>query len=1415
MRIIHLSDFHLDYDQIRRCEDLVGNLIEALTQVHQDKPIDVVVFSGDLIDCAGCNFPEPKMKNGFDKFEETVINPITKAIGLEKNRFVFTLGNHDIDQKADVKRVNTTLTKKLKDAAEVDRFINQKGVDAKIPRIAEYNKFRNDYWSRNKGDAELDFSTLQLAIKLNIDGLKVGFNCLNTAWRCYNSKTDIGTIVTGKSQITREHSFFSDCQLTFAVGHHLPSMMNSFESADLEKVMAANYEAGFFGHIHSDDGKLITRPQGSCFFFTAPGTLTWNISEKADFSNGFMVVDYEKADNYVEAQKYFQNVEEKFIRDNNYGDQGVWHKQLPGSTIMRTMANSLFLQKKDVQFYSNDKIRECIEELQKPENEIIHFVALSGMGKTRILREAYDDGKPRSNYYYCEFSDSSDVVLYEIDQLLADNREKDGVIVLDNCRNDLFLEVVKKRNSYGSRFRIICVNNEYYDRKGVASAATLQIELCPDDVRDIVNEYVDQNVPVLNGDTTVRDQIKHIADGFPGMANLLVNEFKASKDINVHMVDHLVTRLLKFDPNMSGNDKVAMQSMALFQPCPYLEPYRDAFKFIRENENITPLFGKTPQEKRHIFNQTINKYDNSLVEKTACWLNVRPFPLAVWLVGKWFEEDNDEERMAEIVEDIENQDRGIYQILRDGLYKRLEYMKDSADAQALIYRLTNGPRASFCNEKVVCSDLGSRLFLAMSSVNPVAIAHCLNTVLMPKSVDWAKENVDGEIRRNLVWALEKLCFDGNSYADASKVMALLALAENEKWGNNASGQFKQLFHIYLPGTEASLAGRIETLEYLKASGPEYQNLLLDCIDRAFDNGHFTRDGAGSKFGLERKTDYNPKTNKEIIDYWMACSRIMLQVLDDDSQAIDRVSKIIENHVTRWSMDGMLARLFPMIEQVAMIKGEEWGELYTAMKRIKPQRLSFYPKDFLNQYEEFKIKIRPKSFCQKLKDARLLIYNDFDTPIEQQIEKEKRIFQPLAEEFINERIYTSKREVQLIADDKEYNDIWFSSALQELMNEDQVRTVMNIFLSLIRENGGDAYRSSFLFRFCYVFKESESFQLLLRKVLEWGYDDLFMRLLAHCETNEMTSYTYMKKLIEEGGLSNEAPVAYLNYVGFAYQNQLCNLIKVFWKDYPKLSDDLMDFVVRHEYDREIFKDQETMSIIKELALRYQLKEDAKRNICEYSRCVAYMLEDYHDDVFAAKINRKLMKVLKRAFMRTYVEGIYPVLVRQYTSTIWKDFARAFKDKEYSLFLYQIKDEIGSGSGFGIGPLFQIDRKRLERLCLKYPDHAPYEMACMCPIFRYNPEKDKEEGSAFHDWVIWLLDNFGDQKDVLDGLHSNMCSFFWSGSVLPVLAQRRESLEKIAKHKRAEVRNWAELCLKEVDAEYTRENNREEYERLHYS
>ena len=110
MRIIHFSDFHLQGDQIDRADTLVARMLEAIVPLHRQKPVDLIVFSGDLIDKAGKEFPEPKMENAYNQFRTTVIDRMVAELGLPQCRFVFSPGNHDVNRKAESEEDDNKLT---------------------------------------------------------------------------------------------------------------------------------------------------------------------------------------------------------------------------------------------------------------------------------------------------------------------------------------------------------------------------------------------------------------------------------------------------------------------------------------------------------------------------------------------------------------------------------------------------------------------------------------------------------------------------------------------------------------------------------------------------------------------------------------------------------------------------------------------------------------------------------------------------------------------------------------------------------------------------------------------------------------------------------------------------------------------------------------------------------------------------------------------------------------------------------------------------------------------------------------------------------------------------------------------------------------------------------------------------------
>ena len=112
-------------------------MTEALVGIHKERPIDLILFSGDLIDKAGKSFGESKMQAAFQSFQDIVIIPITEALGLPPYRFIFTLGNHEVDRDVVVLDEEEKLTGQLNTHGDVDWYMHKS--ELSIPRIAEYN----------------------------------------------------------------------------------------------------------------------------------------------------------------------------------------------------------------------------------------------------------------------------------------------------------------------------------------------------------------------------------------------------------------------------------------------------------------------------------------------------------------------------------------------------------------------------------------------------------------------------------------------------------------------------------------------------------------------------------------------------------------------------------------------------------------------------------------------------------------------------------------------------------------------------------------------------------------------------------------------------------------------------------------------------------------------------------------------------------------------------------------------------------------------------------------------------------------------------------------------------------------------------------------------------------------------------
>ena len=118
-----------------------------------------------------------------------------------------------------------------------------------------------------------------------------------------------------------------------------------------------------------------------------------------------------------------------------------------------------------------------------------------------------------------------------------------------------------------------------------------------------------------------------------------------------------------------------------------------------------------------------------------------------------------------------------------------------------------GPQGPFGQAEVILSIRGSSLFRAFVVVNPEATSNALYNILSNMTEDDI-EDIDGDVRRNLVWALERLCYHGEYFEKSAWCMLLLAVSENESWSNNATGMFASAISYSFVGYSSNTTDQI-------------------------------------------------------------------------------------------------------------------------------------------------------------------------------------------------------------------------------------------------------------------------------------------------------------------------------------------------------------------------------------------------------------------------------------------------------------------------------------------------------------------------------------------------------------------------------------------------------------------------------
>lgn len=1056
-----------------------------------------------------------------------------------------------------------------------------------------------------------------------------------------------------------------------------------------------------------------------------------------------------------------------------------------------------------ITYISFPKFAEIRHQILTEPYRLIQFMGLSGIGKSRMIFEIFH-GIDNSNNYYCSNA-SDDRLLNELSTFLRERMNEEGVIVLDDCNGDAFSKISKLRLEINTKYKIIGIYNDTEDI--VRERGVNQLYLNRRDLLDSVNQYIQDQIGLLgNQAENIVRQIQDISDGFPVVAIKAIQSYRENGVTNLMNEDELWKKMCGYQ-SLTVDERVALQSLSLFEPLGYEQEFARDYQMVKYNENITP-FDYNHLKIDDIFEKLVKSYKNKeLIEINSCWLLVRPLPLAVWLVGQWFRNCG-QNRFVQVLNDLDAiQEQAQANRMKRALCKRIQNMQDNEKAKYLFERLM-AVGAPFHYEEVVCSDFGSQLFLAISTVNPVAVTNCLYDVVMPQSIDWTK-NIKGDVRRNYIWCLERLSMPETTFRKAALLLAKFSLAENESWANNATGQLLQLFHVALSGTETTLRQRLDVIEELRTLGDEYIPIVLKVIDSAFSYSHFSRNAGYEHIDGKVYTDFEPM-GVDICEYWEGCIKILGELLQYRPDSVNQIADIIVSHVYDLSLrSGCYDYLEKLINMVVNARGNEWPEMHKQLLKLKR-----YNQDRLSTERKAKIDgwlklFGAKDFLLTLDEVHATFYADNrELSFEDKMAHAVEYFTPIAKRFRDEKLY-SDSELVLRLLDSQTNEIAFIRAISNVLTLQQVKELFDVIIKNIAGKAQD-YQSSFLNILYFSLPESEAKRKFLQSIYDWKKYQQYIVLKTNSETSDLKVLKEVVDIINNKHISPKTSLRqYLYRVNIDSSERMFEVCSYIRKNVGNSDDILLDYIVANEFSSFILEG-EMKTLTMELLLNYDY---AKSTVDAYNvnSLVTNILESGKEVDFAISYNKKLLREIKDYDSFRVNEHLYYTLLPKYQDSILGDILKEISNRESDFWYFGGKD-LGSGDGFGVGPLFQCNIETIKEVCLQESQGClPYRLAYLAPVFDYS-DKDEPSFSQFFYWLLEHFDSFKEQEEIMSEFSSNMGSYSWVGSIIPLLEKKINCFKKLEHHTNTIVKKWVIENILSLSEQLRKEQNSESYRKL---
>jgi hypothetical protein len=777
-----------------------------------------------------------------------------------------------------------------------------------------------------------------------------------------------------------------------------------------------------------------------------------------------------------------------------------------------------------------------------------------------------------------------------------------------------------------------------------------------------------------------------------------------------------------------------------------------------------------------------------VVNRKGRYYEVRPNSLAYQQASEYIDRLTKPDEIINVLDKIKSVG------LADPFCERFKFLDHNPNARIISERVF-GENSPFGKAEVLNTELGSRLFRSLVEVNPEALLKTLVKLYLYEPVS---ELIKVDLgRRNLVWSLEILCFNNNTFNQAARILYRYAQAENESWSNNSRGIFKQLFRPYLSGTEADFNIRLEVLQYALSQPFVKDNaFLVDAITAAFEIQGASRMGGPEQQGTRVLKDFKPKTKLEILEYW----REIIQLLKIVWENYPEFRGLIEAQFYLKSL-----QILSVDEPDIVTNFINWLEskdvsiptsFYRSLERQLtfprlPESTKFKIREFLKSREPQKAKGK---FIRQVRDAS---YSPGKDRKGMDIDDTEVQVKVLARELWKQGEVITELIDLMLEGQQMYTEIFIQKYLSLDKQNDQRNRLWDLSIEKLKKIDPNKRNWAVLSGVLKSSSKYNKLNLLLSLGEIDGFEEIFLSLV-NLHLNSVKELKQVWALIIRKGYSSES-ITKLR-MGFFVFAKSFGVIRYICDKLKSLGDigywSALDILYRRIILKGIADDSE-WGYCKKTFVEYDyfnLETKPKfidlYNLVEISQRLA---KKFTDTDFINIMTERLLNFLKTSHSVYYDDQFSELAVQLIEinfDEFWRKFSEALLSSDY--FVYSAKNLFGSDHGnTGLakdGILFADEGKwgQIIEWCKENSTKGPISIASLMPIYDH-------EGANLHPFAKMMIDEFGNNSDFLVTMSANLGSFGWVGSPIDYYEREKRLYEQLLERPNLHVKDFARKQL----------------------